>query len=281
MLAPAFRTRPTALRSAVAASLAGLALFTGLAPAFALEVPDAPQGRVSDYAGLLSREAVARLEARLASHENQSSDQIAVAIFPSLDGESMEDFSIRLAEKWKIGTAGNDNGVILLIFVEDRSSRLEVGYGLEGRLTDAVSSRILRNELASHFRDGDYDQGVEASVDAIIKTIKGEYTAPPRERSGDPLGGILFWAFLLFMLWSWWAGPRLARKRALEDAVEGKSTGWRRARSPWGGWGGWTGGGGGFGGGGFGGGGSAGGFGGGGFGGGGGGFGGGGASGRW
>ncbi len=251
----------------------GIALALSV-PTFAqaLDVPEAPKGRVSDYAGLLSQAAIARVESRIAVHEAQSSDQIAVAIFPSLDGESLEDFSIRLAEKWKIGSAEHDNGVILLVFVEDRRSRLEVGYGLEGRLTDAMSSRILRDVMGPRFRAGDFDGGVDDAVDAVIQTIRGEYKAPPRRRQEDRLAPFLFWGFILLMVWSWWAGPRWFWTRSLRDTIEGDRTGWRRGRSPWGGWGGgsWGGGGGGFGG-----------SGGGGFSGGGGSFGGGGASGRW
>jgi uncharacterized protein len=252
--------------------IAACALVLAL-PAKALEVPSAPQGRVSDYANLLSPGAVARIDAKIAAHETQSSDQIAVAIFPSLDGESLEDFSIRLAEQWKIGSKEHDNGVILLVFVQDRQMRLEVGYGLEGRLTDALSSRILRSVLTPHFREGDFDGGVESAVDAIIEIIRGEYQAPPEETTQkSPVGSILFWLFILLLFylmsrarrgyWSNMGGP-----------VSGRRAGWsRRSVPPW-----WWGGGGGFGGGGFGG----GGFGGGGFGGGGGGFGGGGASGKW
>jgi uncharacterized protein len=242
-------------------------------PARALEVPAAPLGRLSDFADLLSPAAVSRIESMIARHEAASSDQIAVAIFPSLDGESIEDFSIRLAEQWRIGSAEHDNGAILLIFVADRKTRLEVGYGLEGRLTDALSSRILRNVLAPRFRDGDYDGGVEASVAAIITAVEGEYKAKPAAGGGANLASILIPIFFLLFLFV--ILPNMMRSRAGHDML-GDERGWRRR--PRGYWGGFGGGGGGGGGGGF-----SGGFGGGGggFSGGGGSFGGGGASGGW
>jgi uncharacterized protein len=242
-------------------------------PGRALEVPARPEGRVSDYASLLSPEARARIETLIEQHERESSDQIAVAIFPSLDGESLEDFSIRLAEQWQIGSKEHDNGVILLIFVEDRRTRLEVGYGLEGRLTDALSDRVLRGILAPRFRAGDYDGGVERAVSAIIDIIKGEYTAPPQAKAseGNPLLELFLFAMFLFLFFGlvpavFWGGLFGGR-------MTGGRGGW--TRGPGGYWGGF--GGGGFGGGGFGGGGG----GGGGFSGGGGSFGGGGASGGW
>ncbi len=268
-----------ALASVRTAALVLVLLFasalTPVPPARALEVPAAPLGRVSDYANLLSPAAVARIEARIAAHETASSDQIAVAIFPSLGEESLEDFSIRLAEQWKIGGAEHDNGVILLIFVGDRKTRLEVGYGLEGRLTDALSSRILRNVLAPRFRDGDFDGGVEESVAAIIGAIQGEYRAEPAAGGGGHLASSLIPILLLLFLFV--ILPRIMRSRGDHDML-GDEHGWRRRPrrtwgGPFGGFGGGIGGGGGLGGG-FGG-------GGGGFSGGGGSFGGGGASGGW
>ena len=132
--------------------------------AWALSVPEKPEGRIHDRAGLLSRSARQALESRLALFEQQTSNQVVVAIFPSLEGGSIEDFSIRLAEKWKFGTAKNDNGVILLIFPDDRAVRIEVGYGLEGVLTDAVCAQIIRERITPAFRKGDFDTGVASGI---------------------------------------------------------------------------------------------------------------------
>lgn len=152
--------------------------FLGVASAAsALEVPERPEGYVNDYAGLVSPAARARLEGRLGEFERATSTQIVVAAFPSLEGGALEDFSLRLAEKWKIGQAGKDNGAILLIFKEDRKVRIETGYGLEGALPDAVASRIIRDRIVPAFREGDFDRGVEGAVDAMILATKGEYRA--------------------------------------------------------------------------------------------------------
>ncbi|MGQ0720718.1 MAG: TPM domain-containing protein [Candidatus Eiseniibacteriota bacterium] len=234
--------------------------------AFALEVPPRPQGRVSDYAELISPGAERRIEAKIAAHEAESSDQIAVAAFRSLEGESLEDFSIRLAEAWQIGSKEHDNGVILLVFTEERRTRLEVGYGLEGRLTDAMADRILRGELAPRFRAGDFDGGVEQAVEAVIATIRGEYQAPPRSADDAPSSMVIVIVVLAVLVLRAWLMSR--RGVWLGGGMPG-----RMSR----GHGGWMLGGGGFGG--LGGG-RSGGFRGG-FRGGGGGFGGGGASGRW
>jgi uncharacterized protein len=234
---------------------------------FALDVPARPAGRVSDFAGLLSAEAERRIEAKIAAHEAESSDQIAVAAFRSLEGESLEDFAIRLAEAWQIGSKEHDNGVILLVFAEERRTRLEVGYGLEGRLTDALADRILRGVLAPRFRAGDFDGGVEEAVDAVIATIRGEFRAPPSSGDGAPSSMLIIVIVLAVLVLRAW----LMSRRGVW--MGGGLPGGRMGR----GYSGWMLGGGGFGGlGGLGGGRSGGGFRGGG-----GSFGGGGASGRW
>jgi uncharacterized protein len=162
---------------AVLLFLIGLFFFSD--STLSLEVPEKPKGRVSDYAGILTREQIAALDAKLQSYEGETTNQIVVATFRSLDGENLEDFSIRLADKWKIGTASRDNGVILLIFLDDRKMRLEVGYGLEGALTDATADSIIRNSIAPRFRQGDYYGGISAGVEKIIEATKGEYKAEP------------------------------------------------------------------------------------------------------
>lgn len=237
--------------------------------ALALEVPPAPLGRVSDFAGLLRPSDEQRIENRLEAIEKADSNQFVVAIFKSLQGDSLEDFSIRLADAWKVGHKGRDNGLILLIFTEDRKVRIEVGYGLEGAITDALSGRVIRDVLAPRFRQGDYAGGILAAVDALDAASRGEFKPLPDRKGGKggvpaPVAGAL--PFLLFFLFLVIAA---ARNRAAHLGSRS------RRRHPGGFW--WIGPGG-FGGGGFGG---FGGGGGGGFSGGGGGFGGGGASGGW
>src|SRR5499427_8074555 len=136
--------------------LAALLLLAALAApaAAALPIPPAPDHRINDYANVLSAAERDRLEDKLRARERESSNQIVVAIFRSLQGENLEDYSIRLAQAWRIGQKGLDNGVIFLVFLDDRKMRIEVGYGLEPTLTDAVSSSIIRNVVAPRFREG-------------------------------------------------------------------------------------------------------------------------------
>lgn len=143
-------------------------------------------GHVVDEAQLLSDAIRSELETTLAQHETQTSNQIVVLIVPSLDGEVLEEFSLRAAETYKLGQTDKDNGVLLLIAKDDRKLRIEVGYGLEGALTDALSAQIMRNEIVPKFRDGDFDAGVVAGATAILQAIQGEYTAS----EGDAESGI-------------------------------------------------------------------------------------------
>jgi uncharacterized protein len=174
-----------------------LALVAAVAPAD-LRVPPAPDRRISDYAGALTPAQRDRLEQQLVEREQGSGNQVVVAIFRSLDGESLEDFSIRLAQAWRIGQKGLDNGVIFLVFLDDRKMRIEVGYGLEPTLTDAVSSSILRDVVAPRFREGKVAEGIGAGLDAIEAAIKGTYRAPAARRA--PPSGSLSFAQLLLLL---------------------------------------------------------------------------------
>lgn len=172
-----------------------LIAFFSIAPAQRLEVPYLT-GRVVDLAGILSRETIDTIEAKLAAHEQATSNQVAVLIIPSLQGETIEEYSIRVAETWKLGQKEKDNGVLLLVAVEDRKLRIEVGDGLEGTLTDALCSRIIRHEIVPHFKNGDFDRGIQAGVDAILGVIEGTYSASEDEEKPDPgaalVGGFMF-----------------------------------------------------------------------------------------
>jgi len=156
-------------------------------------IPEHDTRWVHDEAGILSAPMVAQLETMLKAERDSTSNQIAVLIIKSLEGESLEEYSLRVAEKWQIGQKSKDNGVLLFIAMNERIMRIETGYGLEGTLTDAMSSRINRNEIAPRFREGNYDEGVKAGVLAIIQVIKGEYKndepQPLRRKSkrGSPL----------------------------------------------------------------------------------------------
>jgi uncharacterized protein len=144
--------------------------------ASALEVPPL-KSRVNDYAVMLSPATVSQLENSLALFEQQQSTQLAVLTVASLAGDSIEDFSLRVAETWKIGQQGLDNGALLLIARDDRKLRIEVGYGLEGRLTDLVAGRIIRDVISPQFRNGRFDQGVIDGVNAMMAAVTGEFSA--------------------------------------------------------------------------------------------------------
>jgi uncharacterized protein len=195
-----------------------------------------------------------------------------VAVFRSLEGESLEDYSIRLAEQWKVGQKGLDNGVIFLVFLQDRKMRLEVGYGLEPTLTDAVASTILSTAVAPRFREGRLADGIEAGLDAIDAAIRGEFRGAPREKRDDGIPLLVPLLFTLLVIlgigFSAYRNAAYARRQGWTGGAQGWG---RRGAGGWGGWGG----------GGFGGGFSGGGGSGGGFSGGGGSFGGGGSSGSW
>jgi uncharacterized protein len=140
-------------------------------------VPELWHTRVHDDAHVLKQETIDALEKQLTVYEDSTSNQIAILLVSSLDGDPIESYSIRVAEKWQLGQKEKDNGVLLLIAVDDHKTRIEVGAGLEGVLTDALSSRIIRNEMAPNFRRADFDTGVTAAVNGIIAAIGGEYTA--------------------------------------------------------------------------------------------------------
>jgi uncharacterized protein len=266
-----------------------LSLVLLLATAFAalaLEVPPPPTRWVTDSAGVLSLTDVATLDTKLENFEQTSGAQFLIYTFKSIEGESIEDFTMRCVTAWKVGQAKYDNGLVLFVFVAEHKVRVEVGYGLEGSVTDAFSSRVIRDQIAPFFKKGDYGGGLNAGADALMKKIGTgeEPVAPlnPRGTQQQPQGGavtdenpwvgtVLFLAFffIFFIL------PMLTRRRRGVNSCGGCILpfflGGGGSGITFGG----GGGGGGFSGGGFGGG------GGGGFSGGGGGFGGGGATGGW
>jgi uncharacterized protein len=169
-------------------------------PTGALEVPQL-KGRINDYASMLSPDTEKRLESALEEIEKSDSTQVAVLTIPSLEGEVLEEFSIKVADAWKIGQKNADNGVILLISKNDRKLRIEVGRGLEGRLTDLVSGRIINGEIIPRFREGNFDGGIEAGVMAIVSAVRGEYkasgTPPSKKKDGEnPIFALIIFLFV-------------------------------------------------------------------------------------
>ncbi len=262
-----------------AGALLAAALAAG-APAVvrARELPPAPPTYVLDEGGWLSAEDEISLSQRLLAYERETSNQIVVAVFRSLEGEDLADFSQRVAEAWGIGRAEHDNGILLAVYVEERQIDIEVGYGLEPVVTDLIADDIRRNVLVPAFRAGRTAEGVVEGAEALMVAARGEYEGTGRALSDeDRPRGLPPFAVLILVLFVLVVITRARSGGGMLMGPPGWGDGGRGYRSfPRGGLGGGFGGfGGGFGGGGFGGG------GGGGFRGGGGSFGGGGARGGW
>jgi uncharacterized protein len=222
---------------------------------------------VTDETNTLTPSQLSSLNSKLQKEDKATTNQIIVYMISSLNGESLEDVSIRLAEKNKIGKKERNNGLLMLVVKDDRKIRIEVGYGLEGVMTDALSSSIIRNVMTPSFKAGNYYEGIDKGVDAVISAIKGEYTADKNSLGseqtccfGIPIFIIIIFGFIFFFIFMSVIRSIFGRGRSVYTGRRGWNNG------GWGGFGGgsWGGGGGG-----------------GGFSGGGGSFGGGGASGSW
>jgi uncharacterized protein len=284
------------------AALAAALFIFAFAAAAQVPVP-ALTARVTDQTGTLTAEQRTALEERLAAFENRKGAQIAVLVVSSTQPEAIEQFTIRVAEQWKVGRKGSDDGAILVVAVKDRALRIEVGYGLEGALPDAVAKRIIAEDIVPHFKQNDFYGGIDAGVSRMISVVEGEALPAPRSAqggkgSGGGFEGLLVIGFMLvfvvggivraifgrflgsgvigaiggvagwLMLGSIAMGVVVAVVAAFLSLMggmggAGRRGGWYSGGFPGGGWGGGGGGGGGS------------------WGGGGGGFGGGGASGRW
>lgn len=195
-----------------------LLLFFAL-PASAYYNPGQPAGFVNDYTNTLSAEQKQALENKLSQFEKESSNEISIVIIPSLKGDTIENFAVKLFEDWKIGKKGKDNGVLVLVAKEDREMKIEVGYGLEGALTDAQSYWIINEIMKPAFRNNDFFGGLDGAADKIIAATKGEYvpsdTGAPKSSSGKFNPFDFAWFGLFIFVWlasilgrskSWWAG---------------------------------------------------------------------------
>ena len=186
-------------------TLAGTVLFgilmPGAGPASALDVPFLA-GRVNDLAELLTPEQEQALDAKLAGLEQRTSAQIAVLTIPSLEGDPLEDFSMRVATTWKLGRKDKDDGALFLVARDDRKMRIEVGYGLEGSIPDAIAKRIIAERMAPAFKQGDFFGGLRAAVEGLDQAMGG--TVAPVVAAAQPaprdtnIGGqdIPVWAFI-------------------------------------------------------------------------------------
>ncbi|WP_036198227.1 TPM domain-containing protein [Marinobacter sp. HL-58] len=230
--------------------------------AVAQSSPEFPEltGRVVDRADMLPEKVEANLDRMLEAHEQTTTEQVVVVTLPDLQGQAIEEYGYQLGRHWGIGQEGEDNGALLIVAEDERRIRIEVGYGLEGRLTDAISATIINQIITPAFREGDFATGIANGTEAMIQVLGGEPLAVPESRSSraeddkpHPALGILFLVIVLLAFFGGGiGGGRGGRSALLTGALIGGLGGGR-----------------------------GGGFGGGGFGGGGGGFGGGGASGGW
>lgn len=231
----------------------------GLALLFCLGLPSAPSAEVmppaprqyfNDYASVVSAATAARLNQTLEDFERQTSSQILVAIYSRMQSDSsIEDYTVRVAQAWKAGRQGTNNGAVLFVFTQDRKMYLQVGYGLEGTLPDALAKQIIENEITPRLKQGDFDGGLSAGVSAILAATRGEYKGTSRTVAdrghSSGVGTITLIVFVIIVLILF---TRVLR--GLGGAVYGR----RGYYSSWGGGisgGGWGGGGGGSGGGGF------------------------------
>lgn len=241
------------------------------------EIPKPPAGSaINDLAGILSADEERLLNERISSLDIGSSNQIGIATIKTLDGGDIEEVGINTSRKWGIGSKERNNGILILIAVDDREMSIEVGYGLEGAIPDAIAASIIRNDMTPLFRQGDYYHGILKAVESLSKAAVGEYNIPREQKESDGVSGRSIFKFIIIAIvilviigrsgGGRGRGGRMMHRRGsdwLGPMILGSMLGGRSS-------------GGGFGGG------SSGGFGGGGFGGfGGGGFGGGGASGNW
>jgi len=188
--------------------------FGGTLVAYAYTNPGKPAGFVNDFAEMLSAQERGALEAKLTAFEQSTSNELTIATISSLEGNTIENVAVKLFEDWKIGKKKNDNGVLLLIARDEREVRIEVGYGLEGALTDAQSHWIIQNQIIPAFKSAQYAAGIGAAADVIIAATKGEYV-PSGTENHVPRGRINYQTFFyLFIFGFVWLGSILARSKS-------------------------------------------------------------------
>jgi uncharacterized protein len=165
-------------------------------------IPPKPNRYFNDYAGVVSQPAALRFNQQLAQFERETSNQVLVAIWQTMPSQSsIEDFTQRTFQAWTVGQKGRNNGVVLFVFVKDQRMRIQPGYGLEGALPDITCDQIIRNGIAPHFRNGDYEGGLATGIDLIFKAIRGEYKGAGKtvteQRRGSGASGLL--PFIIFI----------------------------------------------------------------------------------
>ena len=200
------RTHATQWGAALAA-LVALISFAWLSLAQALPTFPPLTGRVVDDAGILSEDTRARLTNILAQLEQKTGDQVVVATLKSLQGQDIATYGYQLGRAWGIGQKGKNNGAILVVAPNERRVRIEVGYGLEGTLTDAASKLIIEDVVIPQFRAGNYDAGVQAGTIELVRLLGGDKVdlskvpEPPQPAHEDRGGGIPWVVIALVLIW--------------------------------------------------------------------------------
>ena len=182
----------------VRTALLAFVLFGSFAAGAQIAIPPLT-GRVTDQTATLTVEQKAELEQTLQAFEARKGSQIVVHVVPTTAPETIEQYALRVAEQWKPGRKKIDDGVILVVAKDDRALRIEVGYGLEGALTDAASKRIISEIIAPRFKQGDFHGGIRAGIDQIMRVIDGEPLPPPGTRSSD-VSGLQSYTPIIFMV---------------------------------------------------------------------------------
>lgn len=228
-------------------------------------IPQAPKDYFNDYAHVVSPAVAAQLNQTLENFERETSEQIVVAIYPKMQSDSsIEDYTVRVARGWQVGLKDKNNGAVLFVFVQDHKMFLQVGYGLEGVLPDALCKQIISDQIAPHFKSGDFDGGMVSGVQSILAATRGEYKGTGRTvadsrgysssaRIAGNIVPLLFFGlfFFVFVMAIFGSGRR---RGGFFYTGGGWGGGWSSGGSSWGGGGGgFSGGGGSFGGGGAGG----------------------------
>lgn len=184
------------MRSLLLALLLSPILATAATPEFPVL-----SGRVVDQAKLLSPQTTQALTQQLAAHEQATTDQLVVVTLDSLQGQVIEEFGYQLGRHWGIGQKGKNNGVLLIVAPKERKVRIEVGYGLEGVLTDAISHHIIQSVILPSFKQGDYEAGISNGTTAILLALGGEYKVPKsskrKQPSGSDTGSDMGWIFFV------------------------------------------------------------------------------------
>lgn len=155
---------------------------------------------VNDLAGVMSRDEVELLEEKAEAFEDSTSNQITIVTIKSIGIYDVSDYATKLGNRWGIGKAARNNGVLILVAINEHRMNISVGKGLEGALTDLVSGRIIRNEMAPSFREGKYYRGLDRALDAVAAATRGEYKADPKEKSGRGGGSIAVVLFIIIII---------------------------------------------------------------------------------